>query len=740
MQKIDLDRAKQDVLALLDVRAEAEKFGIKFASDTASPSGWLANCNPYKPDTNPSAGFCVGNGPRRGYLVTFNNVGGLREATSFWDLAHDFHPQLFGASFMEILAHYSKKVGIDLSKYRHNGNPKQTPGPPTRADVERFHEEALNRQEVKDHYRTKRGYTDATVKKRRLGYDPKSNRLTNPIWDFGDKSRTIKNIKRYAWKDGQDPKCYGIQGHNEARLAGDEAPDSDLFFLFEGEWDQILFDQITEGNYNSASPTGGVSSFSKFIEKGWEKHLIGKHVVMVADCDAEGRHAALVLQEQLRPYVFRGEIKSFRIVYLFDGEDKSKKDLTDWATKCGGDGIKLIEIVEDTPPIVFKKPDTPLEVKKELKPAESTPETGQNLEGFEFRTTSALLEVRVEVDPIAGPLIHAGEPSIFFGPGGCGKSNALIYLAYHLASPLDSKGNPTNLFGHPAPEMKIFKPRRVVMVQSENSLCNLQSRLDLKFAGNPALAANADNVRWLFCGDDPRTFGDLAGEFRGVIVQGLTKLLSEGFDADAILFDALISYIGDEEENQSTLRSRLIEPLLHVLRPFKITVIFCTHQGLNPGRTRGTTSLVDCVRTSTAVEPFEVKDEDYLFGSNFTHKKSNVGEILSPFKVRWDRNLLPHYFDPEDQLSEGQKEQGKIVLDIVKSHGGKRVSSRDIIQDFCEKTKLKDRSARAAIANCVTRKIIISDKILSSGKRRKLKTYSLPDQEPEPTQKHLNGI
>jgi hypothetical protein len=90
------DQIKSEILARLSVESECESMGIQFKGNSISSNGWRSCLNPYKPEKNASAGINVGSNGVRGYLVTFNNAGGIRQSFSFFDLARDWNPALAG--------------------------------------------------------------------------------------------------------------------------------------------------------------------------------------------------------------------------------------------------------------------------------------------------------------------------------------------------------------------------------------------------------------------------------------------------------------------------------------------------------------------------------------------------------------------------------------------------------------------------------------------------------------------
>lgn len=346
--KIDFkERTREVLLRLPFPSTHINDLGIKVAESTPSSEGWLATHNPYKPDKNPSAGINVGSGPERGYLVTFNNAGGLSSAVSFWDLVRDLHPTLSGAKFYDILKHYAKKYGVDLNTKKAK--------PPKQENVE-FYQKSLTK-EIRAYLKDHRGLSAESIEKYKIGWSSRRERLTYPVFDSHG---ALVNIRFHAWKKDQKPKTQNWGGHGGKRLWGIDrltaAPDEAVVAVTVGEWDSILIEQET--GLISVSPTNGDQAF----DSEWTKAFSGKHVVLVCDCDTPCRLAvAKRFVPAFRIPVRNGDVLSFKIVWLFDDpKNKSLKDATDYFVKAGGSGQALLDIIEKTKPEEFPLPSTDL--------------------------------------------------------------------------------------------------------------------------------------------------------------------------------------------------------------------------------------------------------------------------------------------------------------------------------------------------------------------------------------------
>lgn len=346
-QKIDWDEKKREILSRIDIRSEMEGFGIRFAGSTPSSQGWVPVHNPYQRDRTPSAGVNVGSGDQRGYLVTFNQGEGIKTAVSFWDVARDFKPQLSGAEFYEILQHYGEQTGVKL----------KTASPPKQENVE-YYIRSMTR-EIRNYLHDQRGLTDASIEKYRIGWSPRRERLTYPVYDSHG---MLVNIRFHAWKKDQKPKTQNWGGFGDRRLWGVDrlaaASPGSTVCVTVGEWDSMLIEQET--GLISVSPTNGDQAF----DAEWVQAFHGHHVVLVCDCDKVCR---LAVEKRFVP-AFRapvrsGDIPSLRIIWIFDdSSNKNLKDFTDFITKAGGTGEDLVNMIELAAPKDFPEPTVDLQI------------------------------------------------------------------------------------------------------------------------------------------------------------------------------------------------------------------------------------------------------------------------------------------------------------------------------------------------------------------------------------------
>jgi hypothetical protein len=339
-------RIKSEILAKLNLESIYESLGIKFKGKI-SASGWRQCLNPYKPEKNASSGIYLGSGRSRGLLKIFNSADTESSRTSFWQFSKDFHPELGSCKPMEIIKFWAKEASVSLN----DGDKK----PPTSENVEFYRKNLTN--EVRKYLNEIRGLNDQFIEKYEIGWSVKRERLAFPVYD---KDGELVNIRFHAWKKDQKPKTLNSTGFGKKSLWGIDrlvkAPDDATVIITEGEFDAMLAEQET--GLVSVSPTNGTQGF----DLDWIQYFKGKHVVLVWDCDKEGRESvAKTVIPAFKTAIRNGEVKSIRAVWLFkNDDDKQQKDFTDFIVKAGGSGADILKMIESTAPEEFQLPDTSL--------------------------------------------------------------------------------------------------------------------------------------------------------------------------------------------------------------------------------------------------------------------------------------------------------------------------------------------------------------------------------------------
>ena len=315
------NEVKELILSRIDIKAEYEKMGLRFEGNP-SQSGWIACHNPFKKDDNPSCGVNISAGPLRGYFVAHNMQDGSRRfARNFFDMAAELLPGMCG-DFRFVIHEYAKKLNIEMPD---EAQKSEKAAPPTEEYIQKYIDGLTD--ETKQFLHDLRGLSDETIAKHKIGWALKRERFTFPVYD---RNGVLVNIRYH--NSNKHPKTLNHRGYGEARLYGVDrlakAPPGSTIAITEGEGDSWLLEQET--GLLSVSPTNGCKAF--LTE--WAEEFHGHHVVIVFDCDKEGRNAVrnLVLPA-FKKSVQEGKVLSIKVIWLFDTESKDLKDFTDWIIK-----------------------------------------------------------------------------------------------------------------------------------------------------------------------------------------------------------------------------------------------------------------------------------------------------------------------------------------------------------------------------------------------------------------------
>lgn len=337
---------RDEILRRLDLAAEFVKYGGKVGPRPVTPDGWLEVFSIDRVENKPSAAINVGSDPSKRGIYTDLGPGGIKR--SFFDAICQLptSPWMMGG---EVYKHFAVQTGVD----GRDGKVKAEKVAPTLGDVEGFQKNFA--PETKDFLRDKRGLTEESLAKYRVGWCLKRQRNSFPVFD---EAGNLVNIRFHNSK--KEPKTLNWAGYGSARLWGldrlAKAAPGITVILTEGEFDAMLVEQET--GYLAVSGTNGAKSF----QAGWVKHFHGFHVVLLYDSDQAGREAVsgLVLPV-FKPAVLAGDVLSIKVVWLYDKPDKGHKDFTDWIIKDGGSGAKLKELIAQAAPHTFPTPISHLE-------------------------------------------------------------------------------------------------------------------------------------------------------------------------------------------------------------------------------------------------------------------------------------------------------------------------------------------------------------------------------------------
>lgn len=199
------------------------------------------------------------------------------------------------------------------------------------AIVEAMHTRLVNTPSLMQYLEERRGLTQATVERFKLGHD--GQRYYIPIRD--EEGRCV-NIRRYK-PDARDATFKMIswrQGFGEARLFPLDALDDRIpVFLFEGEMDCLLARQM---GLNAMSTTGGAGTWRDV----WNPLFEGRRVVICYDNDRAGHAGAARIASAIHQYAEWVKVITVPLT------EPSGADLTDFIVGHGhtlGDFLTLVE-------------------------------------------------------------------------------------------------------------------------------------------------------------------------------------------------------------------------------------------------------------------------------------------------------------------------------------------------------------------------------------------------------------
>jgi len=210
------------------------------------------------------------------------------------------------------------------------------------AQVKFWHDQLQQSPSVKD-FLTRtggdplgKGLTNETIQRFMLGWD--GDRITIPIpGEFGQ----IVNVRRYKMGVKRGKFVNFAEGYGEARLYPiRNLLESSTVWLFEGEWDCLLANQL---GLPAVTTTGGAGTWKNW----WNELFRDKTVYVVYDVDQAGRGGAEAVCKNLASVA-----KEVRNVLL----PIDNGDFSDWILRGGGSVDELRRIASNTTPV--EKPKT----------------------------------------------------------------------------------------------------------------------------------------------------------------------------------------------------------------------------------------------------------------------------------------------------------------------------------------------------------------------------------------------
>jgi hypothetical protein len=171
---------------------------------------------------------------------------------------------------------------------RRPDQPPGTPLRPTREDIDRWQATLAADTDLIAKLARERGWLYKTMLELELGVD-RSGRITIPVRD--DSRRLIGLLRYQPWPKAGEPKMLASPGSRRALLPHPAAEPSERVLLVEGEPDMI------------AARSRGLPAIAVPGVDGWRATWAGllsaRRVVVVMDCDEQGRAAAAAITTHL---------------------------------------------------------------------------------------------------------------------------------------------------------------------------------------------------------------------------------------------------------------------------------------------------------------------------------------------------------------------------------------------------------------------------------------------------------
>lgn len=315
------------IIARLDVGAEYRALGVRFASDQASPEGWIPCHAIDRDDTTPSAAVNIHTG-------RYKDHGGEGDNLSLWDFAARHGPFLDWKAARD---HFATKAGVDLGT-------NAAPEPAQRLDFRPWHEGL-----VALWCRHKRGITPEAVQAaggRRARYRYQFQVIALPVWQ-----RRSGNLREVGWTlfnstgatlpvfhaKGQPPTWEKMKTTAGSRggLMGDVArlEQASLIWKVEGPTDMLAaWSIVPEDQRDQVAIVCNSNGSNEHPKEEHLELLEGKPVYVIHDADRPGETGA---ERWCQALVKRSpDVRQVRLPY--EVAENHGRDLRDWILEGHG--------------------------------------------------------------------------------------------------------------------------------------------------------------------------------------------------------------------------------------------------------------------------------------------------------------------------------------------------------------------------------------------------------------------
>ena len=306
-----------------------------------SGDNYVMGLCPLHDDHNPSFAY----NKKTGRWKCFASCGG--------GSAIDFIMNTSGKPFKQTLLELGDKVGVPRPSLPSKSQ-KRRPFISGKL-VEQWCKNLWAKEDRLKWLKEERGLLEETIKKYKIGWEPKHERYTIPIPDeHGNivnvrlyNSKAKKKVLNYTDKKhkyGSPPRLYGID--ELVKYEGKQV------ILVEGETDRLL---AMQHGFMTVTGTHGCGTF----RPDWLPYFKNKDVVTIYDCDEEGQKVIIKI---ISKAFENSEVNSFKSVLLPLKGSKDDKDVTDYLHKRKFTAEDLQGLIDKTELYPYTKEETSEEI------------------------------------------------------------------------------------------------------------------------------------------------------------------------------------------------------------------------------------------------------------------------------------------------------------------------------------------------------------------------------------------
>ena len=321
------------------------------------------------------------------------------------------------------------------------------------------------------------------------------------------------------------------------------------------------------------------------------------------------------------------------------------------------------------------------DVARELAKLEAAGKIPTPQQSMEIITAADILDMQFRESPLIDGLLDERESLLACGPSGIGKSLFTIALALALADPPEA-----GLWGlFPIP-----RAVRTVFVQSENTAKATRKRLSKIVEASPELRPALDSLFFPRLSNDVRLIGNL----EDVAFQDSVSRILDTTKAGLLVLDPLISYAGEDENDNRAMR-RALDCLTAVCDRTGAACVLVHHQGKGDTKTaRGASAIEDWAANTLILKP-QVDNGHRTQTLKVEHKKARNFETRAPFCLERTPDLL--LLRIEDSQNKGGQTRIDTVLRCLREKGGRADTKLELEQAVADSLRMGRSTAQRAI-------------------------------------------